>query len=98
MMTPHPANAPAGWYPDPTGTGDNRWWNGVEWTNNLGSLLSFIIYLASVIVAFFDWRHIRLTRVQKPFYWAWSILSILVCRIGRGVVMKDRVGRGFATM
>lgn len=25
-------NTPAGWYHDPTGQGDGRYWNGVSWT------------------------------------------------------------------
>jgi hypothetical protein len=27
---------PAGWYPDPAGSGGQRWWNGTAWTNETG--------------------------------------------------------------
>lgn len=30
-MSDHTA-PPAGWYPDPQGTGSERWWNGLAWT------------------------------------------------------------------
>lgn len=169
MTTPQASHTPAGWYPDPAGTGGTRWWNGIEWTDNLQtpyveaharqsvspaaagtpaynvfiwviigllalsflsqflvnfeqtmaasmeaelsgtpapadpaanlvSLLGFLIYGLSVLFAFFDWRQIKLTGVEKPFHWAWSFLSILVYLIGRGVIMKRRVGKGIATM
>lgn len=26
---------PAGWYPDPAGSGSQRWWGGVQWTEHL---------------------------------------------------------------
>lgn len=29
------AMAPAGWYPDPAGTDQLRWWNGSAWTEHL---------------------------------------------------------------
>ncbi|MCU1513594.1 MAG: hypothetical protein JWO10_684 [Microbacteriaceae bacterium] len=27
--------APAGWYPDPLGLPQVRWWNGLSWTNRI---------------------------------------------------------------
>lgn len=30
-------SAPAGWYPDPAGAPDQRWWDGAQWTAQLAS-------------------------------------------------------------
>lgn len=32
MTQPPP---PPGWYPDPSGSGGTRWWNGIDWTDNV---------------------------------------------------------------
>jgi hypothetical protein len=32
-----PAVVPAGWYPDPAGSPDARWWDGLRWTSELRS-------------------------------------------------------------
>lgn len=33
-MTDAPTNPPAGWYPDPSNAGQQRWWNGTGWTDH----------------------------------------------------------------
>jgi Protein of unknown function (DUF2510)/Domain of unknown function (DUF4333) len=35
MSTPTTGQIPAGWYQDPTTPGQNRWWNGAEWTSDI---------------------------------------------------------------
>ncbi|TXK20050.1 DUF2510 domain-containing protein [Homoserinibacter sp. GY 40078] len=34
-MTPATSAAPAGWYRDPLGIPQLRWWNGISWTNHI---------------------------------------------------------------
>jgi len=36
---PIPQEIPAGWYPDPEGRAQSRYWDGAEWTDQLGPLL-----------------------------------------------------------
>jgi len=33
--TPNTSAAPAGWYRDPLGIPQLRWWNGTAWTNHI---------------------------------------------------------------
>jgi hypothetical protein len=35
MYSQTPALAPAGWYRDPLGLPQVRWWNGMSWTNRI---------------------------------------------------------------
>jgi len=34
-VTPRTNAAPAGWYRDPLGIPQLRWWNGIAWTNHI---------------------------------------------------------------
>ena len=34
---PPPGMAPPGWYPDPHGVHQYRWWSGVEWTRGVAN-------------------------------------------------------------
>ena len=35
VVTPSATAAPAGWYRDPLGIPQLRWWNGISWTNHI---------------------------------------------------------------
>jgi hypothetical protein len=35
LVTPAADPIPAGWYRDPLGLPQLRWWNGMTWTNNI---------------------------------------------------------------
>jgi len=37
---PAPREIPAGWYPDPAGTRQSRYWDGDAWTGQLGPVVS----------------------------------------------------------
>lgn len=39
---------PAGWYPDPAGSFQQRWWNGSEWTNDFAQYRPTLIHSAPV--------------------------------------------------
>lgn len=32
---PAPSGPPAGWYPDPNGTAEERWWDGTQWSQHV---------------------------------------------------------------
>jgi len=35
VVNPSATAAPAGWYRDPLGIPQLRWWNGIAWTNHI---------------------------------------------------------------
>jgi hypothetical protein len=186
---PSTPETPAGWYPDPSGTGRQRWWDGRGWTehyeaavsepagpvsgsgaghatanhaginpsavyapvgaprkvqpgtpvytpfiwlivllpllplialafwdmdaymrNSVSSAsdpfaqfkdvgylllqaLSFLVYAASVLLAFFDFKTLTARGFDRPFHWAWAFLGGTVYIIGRSVVANRRAGK-----
>ena len=161
-MTDSTATAAAGWYDDPAGSGQKRWWDGTQWSEHLHdpslevygvvakpvvgagtpvynafiwadravaahldsgsshrstwpgtcvrtmngssvlrwqllclfSLIGWVIYLVSVLLAYFDWKRLGRDGYVRPFHWAWAFLSAPVYIIGRSVIVKRRSGRG----
>lgn len=61
----------------------------------LGQLVGLVAFAASLALAFVDWRLLKQRGVVRPFHWLWYLLP-LVYLIGRGVVLRRRVGRGMA--
>ncbi|WP_427017610.1 DUF2510 domain-containing protein [Pseudarthrobacter sp. P1] len=55
----------------------------------------WIIYAASVVLAYFDWQALGRAGVLRPFHWAWAFLGAPVYVIGRSVIVhKVAPGRG----
>ncbi|MBB5640018.1 DUF2510 domain-containing protein [Cryobacterium roopkundense] len=55
-------------------------------------VLSFAIYVATILLAFFDYRRLSRHGIARPFHWAWTFLSAGVYVIGRSVIVRRRVG------
>ena len=171
---------PAGWYPDSTSPGQQRWWDGTQWTEHVqvpyvvgaagvalkapegtsphtvqiwlivglfllqgiaslvwlasfdwsgytsssldsslgGSYtnpyammftpgylatmaLSFVVYAATVALAFFDTKALEARGVVRPFHWAFSFIpsyGSTVYVIGRSIVARRRTGSGMSPM
>lgn len=66
---PGAASTPAGWYPDPAGGPNRRWWDGTAWTENLETP-----YTAGTAVA--EQKAPEGTDANTP--WIWAILLIPV--------------------
>ncbi|MFP7761504.1 hypothetical protein [Marisediminicola sp. LYQ134] len=60
--------------------------------------VSLVVWLGSVLLAFFDWRELKRRDVDRPFHWAWTFLGGLVYVIGRSIIVHRRSGTGFAPM
>jgi len=56
----------------------------------LFNLFSFLVYAATVVLAFLDFRALKGRGVVKPFHWAWSFLGAPVYVIGRSVIVFRR--------
>jgi hypothetical protein len=56
--------------------------------------IGWVVYAATVVLAFLDWRALQHAALVRPFHWAWAFLGGWVYVIGRSVVVKTRTGRG----
>jgi len=55
-------------------------------------LLSFAIFVTTVVLAFVDHRRLTRLGVARPFHWAWTFLSGGIYVIGRTIIVRRRVG------
>jgi hypothetical protein len=67
-----------------------------------GYLLSLfgglVLYAATVVLAYFDWRQLRRAGFASPFHWAFSFIGGIVYVIGRSVIVYRRAHRGLAPL
>lgn len=69
LLPPPRSTAPAGWYPDPSGSGHWRWWDGLSWTAHVAAATAE--------------RKPRLPRFLSPWVLACGIVVlILIALIG----------------
>lgn len=67
----------------------------------LSLVLSFVTYVATVVLAYFDFRELAARGLPKPFHWALTFIpsyGYLVYVIGRSVVVKSRTDRGLGPL
>jgi len=64
-------------------------------------VLSFVTYVATVVLALLDYRVLTARGLPKPFHWALTFIpsyGYLVYVIGRSVVVKSRTDRGLGPL
>jgi uncharacterized protein DUF2510 len=64
------------------------------------SILSWVLIAVTIVLAYLDFRELKKRGVPAPFHWAFGFLSLAglvgyVYSIGRGVVTKRRIGKGY---
>jgi len=57
----------------------------------VAQLVSFLVYGASVVVAYLDWRDLGRRGFVRPFHWAWTFLGSGVYVIGRSIIVRRRI-------
>jgi len=55
---------------------------------------SWIAYLGSVPLAFFDHKYLTQHGIVRPFHWAFVFIGGFIYVIGRVVVVRSRTGKG----
>jgi hypothetical protein len=63
----------------------------------VSTIVSWVLYGAIVVLAYFDHKWLLRQGYVRPFHWAWAFLGS-VYPIGRSVVVRRRSGRGIAPM
>lgn len=61
-------------------------------------IASLVLWIGIVLLAWLDHRTLRTRGLERPFSWAWAILSPLIYLIGRSVVVRRRVGGSAAPL
>jgi hypothetical protein len=51
-----------------------------------------LLYAATVVLAYFDWRRLRQEGILRPFHWAWGYLPAVYI-IGRTITVQKAVSR-----
>jgi len=62
----------------------------------LVQFLGFVVYAATIVLAFLDYRGLSRLGVPRPFHWAWTFLTGGIYIIGRTVIVRRRVGGSLA--
>ncbi|WP_317230147.1 DUF2510 domain-containing protein [Clavibacter sp. MX14-G9D] len=59
----------------------------------LSSLVQFLMWAASVALAYFDHRDLTRRGIVRPFHWAWAFIPVAggVYLIGRSIVVRRRI-------
>ncbi len=58
----------------------------------------WVMYIATVVLAYFDYRALGQRGFTRRFHWAWSFLSGLVYLIGRTVIVRSQLKRGMLVL
>jgi len=73
-MTEPAAPIPAAWYPDPSGSPRQRWWDGTQWTENYSEPQMATVPYSTTVAP--DAAAPAGLKVYTP--WVWIILGLLV--------------------
>jgi hypothetical protein len=59
----------------------------------LSSLVQFLVWAGTVVLAYFDWRDLGRRGIAKPFHWAWAFIPVAggVYLIGRSIIVRRRI-------
>ena len=62
-------------------------------TSALLNFVQFLMWGATVVLAFLDWRDLTRRGIAKPFHWAWAFIPVAggVYLIGRSIVVRRRI-------